>query len=61
MPKFKLCFYGSTEIEAHNAESALNKFYELIEFDEPLPSNLYKVDQLYELDEEGLIKEEYEV
>ena len=43
---FYIDFQGSCEIEAQSAEEAEEKFWELINYDKPLPHNLYEISNI---------------
>lgn len=42
MKKFYVDFSGYCEIEAENEDEALDKFWDIVNADEPLPHNYYE-------------------
>lgn len=50
--KYVVSFSGWCEIEAANREEAENKFWDLVGNDQPLPDNLYDLDNCISEEEE---------
>lgn len=50
--KYVVFFNGSCEIDAANQEEAEQKFWDLIGNDQPLPDNLYDLDDCKTVEQE---------
>ncbi len=59
--KYVVFFNGSCEIDAANQEEAEQKFWDLIGNDQPLPDNLYDLDDCKTVEQEREeVNEQYE-
>lgn len=50
MSEYYIDFEGYCVIEAENEEEAKKKFWQIIQSDEPLPSNLYEIQSVEEVE-----------